>query len=181
MLFSTCTLLNFPFIFTISEHFLSLPYQYFLTFFNYKAQRKHSKVEKLHSLHMRGAVLIHASSAHSIPVGSQRLSFVWSDRSLNLPSVLNESARSSVSSWHQPNIPSPELEHSFAIRFQFLSFHLEVEHPCIQVNCVSVHAWIFHPTEAFWRCNAGIISWTYTIRIQNSRCTKNRCFRHKSS
>lgn len=37
----------------------------------------------------------------------------------------------------------------------------------IQVNCVSVHALIFHPTEAFWRCNAGIISWTY-IKIQDA-------------
>lgn len=80
MLFSTCTLLNFPFIFAISDNFLSLPYQYFLTFFNYKAQKKkHSKVDKLHSLHMRGVILTHTSSTHSIPVGSQTvLCMEWS-------------------------------------------------------------------------------------------------------
>lgn len=89
-----------------------------------------------------------AISTHSVPVGSQTV-LLYGDRSTNLPSVLDESARSSVSFWHQPSTPSPEPEHSFAIRFMSLIPSRGGTSLVIQVNCVSVHAWIFHPPEVF--------------------------------
>jgi len=161
-----CLSFHAPFIYSVFHlyaskfplhlcHFrtFSLPYQYFLIFFKYKAQRKHSKFEKLHS---------HTPFPPNQSQSALRLSFVLSDRSLNLPSMLDESARSSVSSLHQPNIPSPDPEHRFAIRFPCLSSRGGTSLG-IQVNCVSASMNISsHRSVLEMQCRNYIMDYTPT-------------------